>query len=272
MTEEARRLSWIAGGAAIAFSVAIWLLAQSQIDLEPPDVVPTPLLSAILLGVPGLLGWIGAATGRRTVLVAAGILCLFQSAIAFSGVTLIYLLPAVIFLRAATDGPYASTRAPIRLRRVVAAAVLSVPIALIVILNIGFLGVVLIALVAGLAASRRSDGGRPAVGGRDAGRGSAVVVLVIGAWAATLALTETTCWIATARAEGGLAWERIPPTDTLTLGFGVVASSCASGTATPTGVVIASVLLVIALAAAGIPFRRMSARRESPDGSPNGVG
>lgn len=265
MSGGARRLSWIAGGATIAFSVTIWLLAQSQTDLAPPDVVPRPLLTAILLGVPGLLGWIGAATGRRTVLIAAGTLCLVQSAISFSGVTLLFLLPGVVFLRAATEERDASGGQPMRLLMVAVAAVVSVPIALIVVFNTGLLGVLTLALVAGLAASRRFDKGRPAVSGRNAGRGSAVVILVIGAWAAILAWTETTCWIATAAAGGGLAWERIPPTDTLTLGPGIVASSCSSGQATPTGVVVAAVFLIMALGAAALPFRGTSGEGVAPD-------
>jgi hypothetical protein len=87
------------------------------------------------------------------------------------------------------------------------------------------------------------------------------VLLTIGAWVATLALTEMTCWIArdTTRAGlggGGILWERIPPTDTLTLGPGVVASSCASGMVTPTGIAVAAVLLVVAVLIAAAPGRR----------------
>jgi hypothetical protein len=37
-----------------------------------------------------------------SVLVAAGVLCLLQSVVAFSGVTLVFLLPAIGFLRAAS--------------------------------------------------------------------------------------------------------------------------------------------------------------------------
>lgn len=255
MSEGARRSAWIAGGAAIVFSGAIWLLAQSQnTEPAPPDVVPRALASATLLGAPGLLGWIGAWTSRRVVLAAAGVLCLFQSAISFSGATLIYLMPAVILLRAAMAGSDVSPRKPIRMGRVVIAAVLSVPLALMMILSVGLLGVLLAVLIAGLAAGRDSENGGPALTPSDALRGLSLVILVIAAWAATLALTETACWIATAAGDGGLAWERIAPTDTLELGDGIVASTCAGGTPTAPGVVVAAVLLVGALAVAALPL------------------
>ena len=215
MSEASRRLAWIAGGAAIAFSVAIWVLARSQGGLNPPDLVPRPLASAVLLATPGVLGWIGVATGRRTLLVAAGILCIFQSVIAFSGVTLIYLVPGIVFLRAAAAASDATTR-------------------------------------------------RQAVTGRDVGLGAAVVLLVIGAWAATLAITETTCWEARQAPDGGLAWERIPPTNELTAGADIVASTCGSGTLTPAGIVIAATLLVAAIGIAAVPLGRAALRATSP--------
>jgi hypothetical protein len=260
MTEPARRLSWIAGAAVIAFSVAIWVLARTQDPLEAPDLVPRPLASALLLSMPGLLGWIGAATGRRTVLVAAGILCLFQSAISFSGVTLIYLLPAIIFLRAATAAPERSgaeppDSAPSRPIRVVVAAVISVPIALVVMLKVGLLGIILMALVAGLAASRREGRPVPRPSALEAARGAVMIVLVIGAWAASFVLTETTCWVGHAAAGGGVVWERIPPTDTLYAGAGDVLSSCSTGVVTPLGLAVAALLLVVAVALAAVPVR-----------------
>jgi hypothetical protein len=265
MSARARRLAWIAGGAAIAFSAAIWVLARSQGGLDPPDLVPRPLASAILLATPGLLGWIGAATDRRTVIVAAGVLCLFQSVIAFSGVTLIYLVPGIIFLRAAAAEPHpdTDTRRPIRPLNVVLAALLSIPIALVVIVNLGLLGIVLlilIVMVTGIASSRRSGTAPPSVTGRDVARGTAVVLLVVGAWAATLAITETTCWIARDAAGGGLAWERIPPTDELTVGPEIVASSCTSGTMTPTGLAVAGLLLIAALGVTVVPLPRRRGR------------
>lgn len=258
MAESARRTALVAGGATIAFSVTLGLLAQSQSDLTPPDVVPRALASTVLLGGPGLLGWVGALTRRRSVLVAAGILCLVQSAISFSGVTLIYLMPGVLLLRAASAGADVPGRAPIRLGRVAIAAALSVPIALIMILTVGVLSVLLVAFVAGLSASRGSGADRPVVTATDALRGLAAVILVIGAWASSLALTETTCWAATATGDGGLAWERIARTNTLELGEGIVASTCASGTPTAAGVIAAAVLLVGALAAAALPIRSRS--------------
>jgi hypothetical protein len=267
MSDVSRRLAWIAGGAAVAFSVGIWVLARSQGGLNPPDLVPRPLVSAILLATPGVLGWIGAATERRTLLVAAGILCTFQSVIAFSGVTLIYLVPGIMFLRAAAADPDATTGRQIRPLNIVLAALLSVPIALFVIVTVGLLGIVLliaIVMITALAAGRGSETGSRAVTGRDVGLGVAVVLLVIGAWAATLAITETTCWEARQAPDGGLAWERIPPTDELTVGADVVASTCGSGTLTPTGIVIAATLLVGALAIAAVPAGRVSRATTGP--------
>jgi hypothetical protein len=214
MTLPARRLAGIAGASVIAFAVAIWLLAGQYDGSEPPDLVSRGLASAVLLGAPGLIGLIGAVTRRRTVLVAAGVACLFQSAISFSGV------------------------------------------ALIIVLNVGFLGVVLLALVAGVASSMRRGGRRNGLTGGEAARGVAIVLLVIGAWAATLVLAETVCWIAHEAPGGAITWERIPPTNTLALEAGDVSGGCAGGTITPTGAAVAGGLLALAVGLAAFPDRR----------------
>jgi hypothetical protein len=269
MTLHARRLAGIAGAVVVAFAVAIWVLAGRDNGSEPPDLISRALASAVLLGAPGLIGLIGAATGRRTVLIAAGVTCLFQSVISFSGVTLIYLIPAILFLRSATDRGGSPPSAPIRPLRVALAAVAAVPIALVVILNTGLLGVVLLALVAGLAASRRRGAQGPGLTGGDAARGVAIVLLVIGAWSATIVLAETVCWIAHEAPGGTVTWERIPPTNSITLEQGDISGGCAGGTITPTGVAVAGGLLLLAVAVAALPDRRR--RRGLGGGDPSPI-
>ena len=103
MTARGRLIAFMSGLAVIAFALAILVLARSQGGQEPPQAESRGLASVVLLATPGLIGWIGAWTRRPTVVVAAGVICLLQSVVAFSGVTLVYLLPAIGFLRAATD-------------------------------------------------------------------------------------------------------------------------------------------------------------------------
>jgi hypothetical protein len=264
MGPHARRLASIAGASVVAFAVAIGLLAAGQSKgSEPPDLISRGLASAVLLGAPGLIGLIGAVTGRRSVLIAAGATCLFQSAISFSGVTLIFLVPAIILLRSATDQGGSSPREEIRPLRVVIAAVAAVPIALIVILNVGLLGVVLLALLAGIAATARRGGQRLRLTGAEAARGAAIVLLVIGAWAATFVLAETVCWIAH-QTPAGITWERIPPTNTISLGVDDVSGGCAGGTITPIGAAVAAGLILLAIGVALLPERR----RRVSDGQP----
>jgi hypothetical protein len=176
--------------------------------------------------------------------------------ISFSGVTLIYLIPAILFLRSATDRGDSRSSEPIRPLRVALAAVAAAPIALVVILNTGFLGVILLALVAGLAASRRR--GAPGIGltAGEAARGAAIVLLVVGAWVATLALADTVCWIAHQAPSGGVTWERIPPTNTITLEQGDISGGCAGGTITLIGTAVAGGLLLLAVGVAALPDRR----------------
>jgi hypothetical protein len=227
LTPQARRLGWIAGGGVIAISAAIVVLGRSTDELQPPLVVSRALVSAVLLAAPGLIGMIGVATGRRPVLVAAGVLCLFQSWISFSGVTLAYLVPALVFLRSAADGSR-STSGPIRPIRVQIAV--------------------------------------PRVAVAAAIRGVGIVVVVITSWFASFAMTETTCWVGRGTPGGDITWERIPPTNTLTLGPGDVVSTCGSGTPTLTAVIVAGGLLLAALGVAGAPGLRSHPARDEGSG------
>lgn len=256
MSPQSRRLAVIAGAVVLAGSAAIWLLGRQSVDLEPPDLVSRGLASAILLAVPGIIGLIGASLGRRTVVMAAGVLCLVESAIAFSGATLIYLVPAIAFLRSATARNEAPPTPPIQPIRVLVAAVVSVPIAILVIFNLGILGILALAILAGLAASRPRGATRLEFTCGDALRGVAIVALVIGAWVATFVLAETTCWIGHGTPGGAISWERIPPSNTGTLGPGDVVSTCSGGTITPAGVGGAGGLVAIAIAIAALPVRR----------------
>jgi hypothetical protein len=262
MTDEligspARRMTWFAGGVVVLASVAIWVFAtQQESGLQPPEMVRAHIATTILLAIPGLIGWIGALTGRRTVVVAAGILCMLQSVIAFSGVTLVYLVPAIAFLRSGTDGIGASDRIPIRPWRIVLAFVISIPVAFVLVPRLGILVVVPVALVAGLAGTRRAVRPPHRPRGLEAARGAAIVLFVIGAWAANLALTEEACWVGHSTTSGDLSWERVPPTDVLTVGPREVGETCTSAAPTSIGIGLGGVLLIASIAAAGLPRSR----------------
>ncbi len=66
--------------------------------LDGPAIVPRPFVMAFLLGLPAVLAAIAAIRGSRAIFVAAGVLCLFQSFIAFSGVTFGFLVPGFVLI------------------------------------------------------------------------------------------------------------------------------------------------------------------------------
>jgi hypothetical protein len=253
MAPIARRLAGIASTTVIMCAVGIRLVATRGEALEPPDPLAGPLVATGLLAIPGVIGSIGAWSGRRTVLVAAGVLCLLQSAVAFSLVTLVFLLPAVAFLRAATSEAPAGPRPKLDPVRVVIAVLLGVPVAIAVTMTLGVIGILLLALFAGLAASRRP--GRPPVRllRADAIRGAAIVCLVVGAWMTSFALTETTCWSGSQAADGSITWRRIAVTNELSVGSDEFVQTCSSGTLTSTGAAIGAGLLALSLVAAALP-------------------
>jgi len=67
-------------------------------EFSPPETVPRPIFLVILLMVPAAVAAIGAIGLSRPVLIAAGILCLAQSFLAFSGVTIPFVVPAFLLV------------------------------------------------------------------------------------------------------------------------------------------------------------------------------
>jgi hypothetical protein len=246
----------------LAFDAAIWLLPRGE-SFEPPQLFPLRIAVPMLIAAPGVLALIAAATGRRSVAVAAGVLCLLQSVIAFSGVTLVFLIPAVTILWNAGDGDGAlAERSPLDVRRVLLALAVAIPLVYATIATIGFLAPVLLVLVAGVV--RLARRGRPVAGSAErasinlwpAARAAAIVVLVVAAWAAILSRTETVCWLAREGPGGSLVWEQVPPTSEISLGEGEVGETCSSGQPTPAALSMAAVLLGAAFLGAALPRAR----------------
>lgn len=69
------------------------------------DVVPRPILVATLFGAPAIVAELGRRSARRQLIAAAGIGLVPQSFLAFSGVTLIFVIPAAMYLAAAARQP-----------------------------------------------------------------------------------------------------------------------------------------------------------------------
>jgi hypothetical protein len=100
--------------AVLAIGIASFPLIQGANGpgtLDGPALVPRPIVIAFLLGLPAGLAAIAALRGSRAMLVAAGMLCLLQSIVAFSGVTLGFVIPGIVLVRlglgrASTEPPH----------------------------------------------------------------------------------------------------------------------------------------------------------------------
>jgi hypothetical protein len=114
-TRDPRRLGL--GAAAIIAGYALVVAAISANatagELRPPETVPAPVRLAVLFLLPAFVAAIGAIRRSRPILVAAGVLCLAQSWVSFSGVTIPFMVPAflLIALGARSDDAKASRRA-----------------------------------------------------------------------------------------------------------------------------------------------------------------
>ena len=99
-------------------------------DLSGPSIVPRPIVLGLLLSLPAVLALVAAVRGSRPLFVAAGVLALFQSFIAFSGVTLGFVLPAVLLIvLGANSGPGAPRQPGSRREQLAGVLVVSLGIA-----------------------------------------------------------------------------------------------------------------------------------------------
>ena len=103
MQEQGRPLDWGVTGALLDIGTAgvfaaLLLVAAS----ESADVVPRPLFLGVLYATPGLVGLIGAKAHQAWLLLAGGLALIPGAFLSFTGVTMIFLLPAALMIVGAT--------------------------------------------------------------------------------------------------------------------------------------------------------------------------
>ncbi|HYN70544.1 MAG TPA: hypothetical protein VEX41_10090 [Candidatus Eisenbacteria bacterium] len=101
-------------GAATQLVLAFGLLALVNLvrdTVEPPEPVDRGLALALLYALPAAIGGLGAWAARRSLLAAAAMACAIGSVLSMSGVTLLFLAPALLFAVAAAK-PRATWGAP----------------------------------------------------------------------------------------------------------------------------------------------------------------
>jgi hypothetical protein len=213
---------------------------------NPPESIPRGLALGVLYALPAIVGALGALGERRSVLAAAAVMSTIGSVLAFSGVTLVFLAPALIF--AAAAGAVAATN--VRPRRPVwlTALVLGVGVPLVVLAatRIGIfilpaLGLLLIGLEAGRGAwSSPATTSSQLLG---VGLAAGIVVCGIGAGWVLLATTETRCWEAE-QTPDGIVYRVVPDPGESQLPTtpNAFAAGCNSGVITPRGAILATVL------------------------------
>jgi hypothetical protein len=213
---------------------------------NPPEPIPRGLALGVLYALPALVGALGAVGERRSVLAAAAVLSTIGSVLAFSGVTLVFLAPALIFAAATGAGPGTSVRPrrPIWLTALV--LVIGVPLVVLAASRIGiFIVPALVLLLIGLQVGRGTWTSRATARSQLIGIGLAAVIVVcgIGVGWALLATTETRCWEAE-QTPDGIVYRSVPAASdgTVTVGPGVFAGGCDSGVLTARGALLAALL------------------------------
>ena len=119
-------LGWLGAGLVLVVSLGLTTLRASAGATGLGLTLLALLATLAAFAGPGLVGLVGAATGSRTVLIAAGIACVPLSALAFSGVTLVMLAPACLFLYAGLKPSATTVDRPTGRLRVAAVAALLV--------------------------------------------------------------------------------------------------------------------------------------------------
>lgn len=108
---QATDVGWIGVVLGLAATLAVGLLRSANAgDVGPGPSTGSVIAFTVLLAGPAVVGAIGSANRRREVLVAAGLAYLPLAVLSFSGVTLVLLIPAALFVYAGLRESGASDR------------------------------------------------------------------------------------------------------------------------------------------------------------------
>ncbi len=92
-------VGWIAAGLGLASALAFGFIRGANAEGVGPRPSGASIIAfSALLGGPAIVGAIGAANRRRDVVVGAGLAYVPLAMLSFSGVTLFFLIPALLFL------------------------------------------------------------------------------------------------------------------------------------------------------------------------------
>jgi len=95
----------IAGYAVVVGAISAgWIGDLGGDQSSPPQAALRPLLLVGLFLLPAVVAAIGAIRRSRPLLIAAGVLTLGQSFIAFTGVTIPFVVPAILLIALGADG------------------------------------------------------------------------------------------------------------------------------------------------------------------------
>jgi hypothetical protein len=103
-THDPRRLGLGAAVIIAGYAIVVALISAGVIgdlvadDVGPPPLVPRPIALGAMFMLPAAVAAIGAVRRSGPILTAAGVLCLGQSFVAFSGVTIPFVVPAFLLL------------------------------------------------------------------------------------------------------------------------------------------------------------------------------
>jgi len=253
--EQHARVRWLGlTGAAVQLGMATMIAtvaSQRGTFPAPPEAIPRGLALLLLLALPAVVGALGAVSADRGLMGAASILAAAASVIAFSGITLMFLAPALLLAVAAGSGT--DVARPMR-RAWTNLLILTVGggIVTLAVLRFGIFTLPLIVvgvLSLGLIGGRR----RPTMGG-----GAVLLVIVltgVAAGGALLGLTETRCWEAY-RTPSGIEYRTVAETSThMVTDADAFAAGCDGGSLTARGAGIAAIL---GLGALGVALWRAS--------------
>jgi hypothetical protein len=102
-----KRLALVCAAVILAYALFVALLPFILYDdPEPPWWWYRPVVLFGLLGVPAAVTIIGVVRGIRPLLIAAGVMCLMQAYIAFSGVTIGFVVPGLLLLVLGAGGSW----------------------------------------------------------------------------------------------------------------------------------------------------------------------